>query len=988
MPGSLALVCLLVAATIWCVASALEWSAGGLEQKYLWSQVQYLGVATLPVAWLVFSLHSVSNDWILRRHKVLFAFLVAVPALSITLVFTNPWHGWFWRTVQLGHSDGYPYIQVQWGPWFWVHTVYSYVLLSIGAVWALSALRYRTGLFRRQAAVVLLGMLPVWIVNIAYLAVGGQSGLLDPTPIVLLLASFFYIWGIETTRFFDIRPLAIRSVVNSMADGVLVLDQQARIVDFNAAAVAMLGSGHVQLSMPVPHDLRPAVEQWSRDNRGQPQRTELALSNGVSARWHEVLMSPISVDGEHLFGTVLVVRDISLVKQREDLLRGQNNYLAALHQISLDLLDHRQLDELLQAIVERAAEILNAPFGEFLLMEDEELVVHACTANLSFIQGERVTRAMAKLSWQACDTAQPVVLDDYAEWSAKRAVYAGTELHAVADYPIVLNGACVGVLALGRSVPGYRFTPEDVEKGLMFSQLAALVLDNAQLYASAQHEIRERHEVERALRELNLSLEQRVADSTQRVRRQASAMDATAEGMAIIHGDRFLYVNPSYAALHGYARDELVGRSPQPLYALPDFHGFVQEIQPQLAAQGRWTGIVSGRHKAGPAMDLDLVLTAAGEDLVVSERDVTDRVAAERAVRQAEQRYRNLFAQAPTMYLTMVRLDGIPIITDCNDQMLTTLGYARDELVGHWLGRIYPPQPSQQVWDSDPHILDGTVLDKECELQARDGRIIAAMLRATPQRDAAGAVTGILAMYVDITARKQAEEQLRLLSEQLRRLAQAQANVREEERAAIAREIHDELGQMLTALKMDVVWVEKRLPAQNTQVSTKLATMSELVSVTIKAVQRLSAELRPGMLDKLGLPAAMEWQMQELQKRTDLHCSLRLCVPNNFALEPKLAIALFRVYQEALTNVIRHANAATVQAALVYEDGRLQLSIRDDGIGIAAARLEDPYSIGLTGMRERLVPWHGELEFYGIPGGGTTVCATVPYQQPIAETER
>ena len=271
-----------------------------------------------------------------------------------------------------------------------------------------------------------------------------------------------------------------------------------------------------------------------------------------------------------------------------------------------------------------------------------------------------------------------------------------------------------------------------------------------------------------------------MAASTLEVRRQASAMDATAEGMAILHDGHFAYVNPSYAALHGYSPGELVGKPSAPLYAETDPARLIQQIQPELQAQGRWTGVVTGRQKNGQTLDVELVLAAAGQDLIVSERDVTQRVAAERALKRAETRYRNLFAQAPIIYLTTRSEAGKPVITDCNEQFLTALGYARAELVGGWLGehlystvagaacRFYPPRPGRRC------------AGRRANTPARDGRVLATVLRATAEHDAAGEVTGSLAMYVDITARKQAEEQLRLLSEQLRSLAQRQTNVREE----------------------------------------------------------------------------------------------------------------------------------------------------------------------------------------------------------------
>lgn len=179
----------------------------------------------------------------------------------------------------------------------------------------------------------------------------------------------------------------------------------------------------------------------------------------------------------------------------------QKDYFGALHQTALDLFNRRETGDLLQAIVERAAWILSAPYGELMLCEGDELVVHAFTRNQPFLLGDRVHRDEALLSWQAYDTQQPIVVDDYATWEGHRACYDSISLRATADFPIMAGQRCLGVLAMGRAKPEQVFTPEDVQKGRAFSRLAALVVDNAQLYATALHEIAERKQAEQALQQ-------------------------------------------------------------------------------------------------------------------------------------------------------------------------------------------------------------------------------------------------------------------------------------------------------------------------------------------------------------------------------------------------------------------------------------------------------------------------------------------------------
>lgn len=192
-------------------------------------------------------------------------------------------------------------------------------------------------------------------------------------------------------------------------------------------------------------------------------------------------------------------RDLALAVSQEQLY--QSNYLEILYDTTLDLLYRRELNDLLQAIINRAANILDAPYSELLLLEGDELVVRAYTDALPFVANDRVRRDQAKLTWQAFDTREPAVLENYTAWSGKRAMFDGVELQAVADFPILVGDQCLGVLAMGRVIPQYTFSPSQVRQGVMFSQLVAVVLDNANLYSTAQNEINKRQQALQTLQQ-------------------------------------------------------------------------------------------------------------------------------------------------------------------------------------------------------------------------------------------------------------------------------------------------------------------------------------------------------------------------------------------------------------------------------------------------------------------------------------------------------
>ncbi len=225
--------------------------------------------------------------------------------------------------------------------------------------------------------------------------------------------------------------------------------------------------------------------------------------------------------------------------------------------------------------------------------------------------------------------------------------------------------------------------------------------------------------------------------------------------------------------------------------------------------------------------------------------------------------------------------------------------------------------------------------------------------------------------------RRHAEEKLRKSHEQLRALSVYLQYVREDERIRISRQVHDELGQALTGLKLDLYWVATRLPKELKSIQKKAKTMSAHIDTTIQTVRRISTELRPGILDDLGLVAAIEWQAQEFQKRTGIKCVVVTDVKQP-VMDEELNTAFFRIFQETLTNVIRHAQATRVEVSLRKAGRSLQLEVQDNGRGISEQEINDTKSIGLLGMRERASLLGGTLRLKGTPGGGTTVTVKIP----------
>ncbi len=276
----------------------------------------------------------------------------------------------------------------------------------------------------------------------------------------------------------------------------------------------------------------------------------------------------------------------------------------------------------------------------------------------------------------------------------------------------------------------------------------------------------------------------------------------------------------------------------------------------------------------------------------------------------------------------------------------------------------------------------------------QNGSLVPTEVVTTMMLNGEGRATELLGVSRDITERKQIEEELRMAreqleqrvlertselnrsNEQLRNLAAHLQHVREEERAKIAREIHDELGQALTAQKMDLSWLREKY-GDNKTIFDKSGAMMDALDATIRSVKRICTELRPSILDDFGLVEAMQWHAAKFQTRTRIECAVD-SVPENLQLDKELSTALFRIFQETLTNVLKHARATKVTARLTKDNDNIILEVIDNGKGLTEEQLSKPQSFGLIGMRERVHPWGGKVEITGYKNKGTKVRVSIP----------
>lgn len=207
---------------------------------------------------------------------------------------------------------------------------------------------------------------------------------------------------------------------------------------------------------------------------------------------------------------------------------------------------------------------------------------------------------------------------------------------------------------------------------------------------------------------------------------------------------------------------------------------------------------------------------------------------------------------------------------------------------------------------------------------------------------------------------------------------------REEERKVVAREIHDELGQALTMIKLELALLNDEVLHDATAANRRIQVLKETVDDTIQAVRRIISKLRPRLLDDLGLTVAIEWQANDFQRHSGIVCEISID-PEEMEIDAKISTALFRIFQETLTNIARHSNATRVTASLIKNEASLELQVHDNGRGITGEQIRDPKSFGLIGIRERAQYWNGTAEFRGEPKKGTTVIVRIPLSTTITK---
>jgi PAS domain S-box-containing protein len=484
-------------------------------------------------------------------------------------------------------------------------------------------------------------------------------------------------------------------------------------------------------------------------------------------------------------------------------------------------------------------------------------------------------------------------------------------------------------------------------------------------------------------------------------------------GMALVTTDyRLNRVNLALCEALGYTQEELSSRTFVDI-THPDDVGKDKELADKL-----FRGEIPSyrlekrfRTKDGQLAWLDLsafVIRDEHGDAICGlamVENITDRKRSEEALRLSEERYRSFIVNSSEAIwrfeIEQPIATGSPVdvqiealykhsyLAECNDAMARLYGRDRaEEMIGTNLGQLISISNPANLASVRSFVTNGY------RLHNTNANLTDPLLG---ERIFSSSVIGIVVnnfllrvwgVQRDETEKRQAEDQMQHSRKQLRLLAAHLQTLRETERSSVAREMHDSLGNSLTSVKLDLTRISRQLSnplddQTRAEIVERLGSTSDLLDQTLDQVKAISTELRPGVLDKFGLAAAIEWQCQEFERRTGINCASDL--PGAaLLLIPDHSIALFRILQEALTNVARHAGAQHVKVTLGLDDSDVRLTVEDDGRGISNEEITAPDSLGLLGMRERMEMLGGQFTIAGQPGL-TELNARVPFDPQVVK---
>jgi PAS domain S-box-containing protein len=449
-------------------------------------------------------------------------------------------------------------------------------------------------------------------------------------------------------------------------------------------------------------------------------------------------------------------------------------------------------------------------------------------------------------------------------------------------------------------------------------------------------------------------------------------------GIYVLQDGKFQFVNHHAARYWGFNRAELLGMNSMTLVH-PEDRDRVREnairmLKGEISSSYEFRTLAKDGGIRWITETVTPIRYRGKRAVLGNSMDITDQITARNKLAELEALEASILESIPH---AVIGLRDRRIIF-ANDGVETVFGWKKEELTGKSTRVLYRTEAG---YEEIARKLYSTLERKktfitEFPCRRRDGGDIDCMISASRIGESLKE-RQIVITYEDITDRKKAKDELEHSREQMRNLSAHLQSVREKERTRIARELHDELGQLLTALNTDLILLRKEIPEEQSSLLGKSESMSRLIDMTMTTVKRIYMDLRPGMLDHLGLAVAIGWQAGEFQKRTGITCRVTVD-PDDLNLDPDLSTTIFRIFQETLTNISRHAEATRASVRLKATKSAVKLEVSDNGKGITDEQISKPNSFGLLGIRERARYWGGDVRICSKKEKGTTIRIHIP----------
>lgn len=495
-PGATWFALLMLAVAEWSLTYALELSSSDLSAKVLWVKVEYVGIVTLPVAWLAFALQYTGHDkWLTPRNVIL---LALAPLAVLLLVWTNESHHLFYAGNGLDVSGTHPVIPPTYGPWFWVHVSYSYLLLTLGLGLIARRLVRAHDLHRGQWIAVLIGLLMPWMADVVSafvlpLGFGVHLGL-DLTPFAFVLTGLSATWGLLHFRLLDIVPIAREMVIERMDSGVIVLDVHNRVVDLNAAAGRIVGSTPSEaVGSPAAEVLSGFQLMGERLGNGAPTDAELWLGEGSQRRSFELRVTLLRDRRDRLVGRLLLLHDVTDRKRAEETLLRRNRELILFNHAGQAFTSTLELNQVLATVLEEVRRVLNVAICSIWLEDPTsgELVCQEASGPKSeMVRGWRLAPGSGVTGWVFRNDRGVIVNDTRVDERHYKGVDERTEWESrsILSVPLRIRERVIGTLDV-TATEADRFISADMALIESLAATAAIAIENARLYDQARQDV-------------------------------------------------------------------------------------------------------------------------------------------------------------------------------------------------------------------------------------------------------------------------------------------------------------------------------------------------------------------------------------------------------------------------------------------------------------------------------------------------------------------